>query len=322
VNKTTVVKCPPALVVHADWSVNANKRWMVSAIFKESRYLIDPPELVGDLRTFLYRMQTKARRDGSILLGFDFPIGLPIAYAQKTGIHDFLRLIPNFGHGKWKAFYQVANSAAEISLHRPFYPSQPGGANRQDLLDQLGLSSFDHLLRKCDNAPPLQRKAAPLFWTLGAQQVGKAALSGWREVIVPGLVDPSFDLGVWPFSGSFDTLRTRGKIIITETYPTIFYRKLRLIKRHERFSKRNQTARIMMCTRLVEKVKNWPIELSPLLMANLADGFGSGKTGEDPFDALVGLIGMIACLNGDLPLFEPTEEVILKIEGWILGLNP
>jgi hypothetical protein len=33
--------------------------------------------------------------------------------------------------------------------------------------------------RNSKKAPPLQRPAAPFFWTLAAQQVGKAAINGW-----------------------------------------------------------------------------------------------------------------------------------------------
>jgi hypothetical protein len=41
------------------------------------------------------------------------------------------------------------------------------------------------LRRQCERATPTRRAACPLFWTLGSNQVGKAAISGWQEVIAP-----------------------------------------------------------------------------------------------------------------------------------------
>lgn len=49
--------------------------------------------------------------------------------------------------------------------------------------------------------------ACPLFWTLGANQVGKGAIIGWRDVLSPALHD---DKGVflWLFDGFLDDLLT------------------------------------------------------------------------------------------------------------------
>jgi hypothetical protein len=320
--KNPAIAALPALVIHADWGLDPKKRWMATGVLNGGSYYANPPELVGELDDFLHRMHEKVNREDCILLGVDFPLGLPDAYAQKVGIHDFLHSLPRFGHGTWGAFYQVAETVDQISLFRPFYPFRPGGTSRQHLLDKLGISTIDHLLRKCEDAPPLQRRAAPLFWTLGAQQVGKAALNGWRNVIVPGLLDRSLDVVVWPFSGSLQDLIAPGRIIIAETYPTEFYRQLHLIREKERFSKRKQSARIMMGTRLAERAKDAGIKLHPELISTLVGGFGPEKSAEDPFDALVGLIGMLSLLTGSLPQFEPEDKIIKQVEGWIMGLNP
>lgn len=53
----------------------------------------------------------------------------------------------------------------------------------------LSLKMFDELRRLCEMSVPAwsvypgRRAACPLFWTLGGQQVGKAAILGWREVL-------------------------------------------------------------------------------------------------------------------------------------------
>ncbi len=47
---------PPTLVVHADWSINPDKRWMAIAEFAGEHYLVQPTKLVGNLMNFLNRM--------------------------------------------------------------------------------------------------------------------------------------------------------------------------------------------------------------------------------------------------------------------------
>ncbi len=81
-------------------------------------------------------------RDSTTLIGFDFPIGLPSAYAERAGVHDFLDLLPNLGSGEWSGFYRVAEEPAKIGLRRPFYPQRPGGTKMHHLLDALNLKSM------------------------------------------------------------------------------------------------------------------------------------------------------------------------------------
>jgi len=59
--------------------------------------------------------------------------------------------------------------------------------------------------------------------------------------------------------------------------------------------------------------------VAPQLAAALKDGFGASPDGEDRFDAVIGLFGMINVILGNRPAGEPEEEAIRKIEGWILG---
>ena len=81
VNQAIILTDQPMLVVHADWSIDPNKRWMACAESDGNRFQLFSPELVGDLSSFLYRMQKRIRSDGCVLIGFDFPIGLPFTYA-------------------------------------------------------------------------------------------------------------------------------------------------------------------------------------------------------------------------------------------------
>ena len=47
----------------------------------------------------------------------------------------------------------------------------------------LGLDGAAALSRACDRATAERPAGAPLFWTLGANQVGKAAIAAWRTML-------------------------------------------------------------------------------------------------------------------------------------------
>lgn len=44
--------------------------------------------------------------------------------------------------------------------------------------------------RKASASSAARRAACPLFWTLGGNQAGKAAIAGWRDILQPALLDP------------------------------------------------------------------------------------------------------------------------------------
>jgi hypothetical protein len=312
----------PTLVVHADWSAQPRKRWMARAALQEDgRYHAHAPQPVGDPETLLERLRADAGQDGAILLGFDFPIGLPLRYAERAGIEDFLALLPQLGQGDWSDFYTVAARPEEIGLRRPFYPQRPGKrgeARQRHLLDGLGLASVDELRRCCEQAQPGRRAASPLFWTLGAQQVGKAAISGWREVLGPALRSDVVDVAIWPFAGSLFELLRPGWVVIAETYPAEFYTHLGMAFA-QGASKRRQVDRVARAPQLLDWAAAARVDLSPDLQAAVRDGFGPAPDGEDPFDATVGLLGMLNVVLGRRPPGEPEEERVRRIEGWILG---
>src|SRR3989304_3550804 len=110
----------PLLVVHCDWSTNPKKRWMARAFLgKDGDYQAFPPERVGNLANLLLQLAIEAGPGGRLLVGFDFPIGLPDGYASRAGVDDFLTLLPNLGQGEWADFYTIAELPEQISLRRP-----------------------------------------------------------------------------------------------------------------------------------------------------------------------------------------------------------
>jgi len=145
----------PRVVAHADWGVGTAKRWVAVAVLgADGRYRALAPRPVGPEGPVLERLGVApdAPRSG-VVLGFDFPIGLPRAYARRVGIADFRTTLGGFGRGEWAAFYSVAKTAAEIGLYRPFYPLRPGSK---------GERSRRHLCDACTRAAGRRRGGAPL----------------------------------------------------------------------------------------------------------------------------------------------------------------
>ena len=313
----------PAVVAHADWSTAPGKRWVAVALEGNRHYTLHAPSLVGDISSWLARLDAAAGGRG-VFLGVDFPIGLPQAYAAQVGITDFLAVLPGLGTGRWADFYRPAERAAEISLSRPFYPARPGNTRLQYLLDGLNAGRMDDLRRACDHVYGHCRPAAPLFWTMGAQQVGKAAITGWRDVLAPALRERD-DIFLWPFAGPLDNLLARGGITIAESYPAEFYPHLGLSfpkGPDGHGGKRSAHSRAANAGALLAWAAANPVQLSDELAELIRTGFGPAAAGEDPFDAVVGLVGMLNVIFGHRPAGEPFDITTRRIEGWILGQSP
>jgi hypothetical protein len=140
----------PKLIAHCDWSTSATKRWVaVARLSATSCYEVCEPVSAGRTDTLFARLRADMP-DGPIFAGFDFPIGVPRAYAAAAGFRRFPEMLPRLGEGEWGDFYNPAERPEEISLARPFYPKAPGGTSKQQLLDGLGLHDVQELLRQCD----------------------------------------------------------------------------------------------------------------------------------------------------------------------------
>lgn len=152
-----------------------------------------------------------------------------------------------------------------------------------------------------------------LFWTLGGNQVGKGAITGWRELIVPRLGV----IGLWPFDGRLADLVESKPIVIAETYPGDVYGRLG-IKRGG-WSKGRQSDR----QRIGQDIQPWLAARQDIdafaLADRFGDGFGPDKAGEDRFDAVVGLLGMLDVVTGRRHEGAPMDEAIRLWEGWIVG---
>jgi hypothetical protein len=308
----------PALIAHADWGATPGKRWIaLAARGDDGRFTARAPEPVGALDRLLERLAAEAR-GGSVLLGLDLPIGLPRAYARRAAIPGFTTALCRFGAGKWVDFYRPAATADELGLRRPFYPQRPGGASQRALLDRLGLTRAE-LLRRCDARTGGRPAACALFWTLGPSQVGKAAISAWRELLAPALRD-GVGLAIWPFDGPLARLLALHRLVVVETYPAEVYRHLDLpLARRGNGRKSDPRARAACAPALLGFAERASVRLEAGLEAAIRAGLGDDRHGEDRFDAVVGLFGMLDVVQGGRPSGEPDDAEVLRIEGWILG---
>lgn len=314
----------PSVVAHADWSTDQRKRWVaIAELTANGTYKVVCVVPVGDVKAFFPALLSRGEGPASVFAGFDFPIGVPRHYARLAGIQDLTDWLPQLGTGRWKDFFAVAERSDEIGVYRPFYPMAPGDKSQAHLTTALEASSMDALLRQCDRRTETRRQACSIFWTLGGNQVGKAAIAGWRDLLLPALASSTYDVRLWPFDGKLFDLFGAGHVVVAETYPAEYYHHLGLdlgqVAAGMPSGKRRYAARQANAARLLAWCEAHGIQLAPEVCDLVEAGFGPDDRGEDPFDALVGLLGMLEVLwaGKDPDLGVPAE--VARIEGWILG---
>lgn len=86
-----------AVVAHCYWSVDRKKRWMCVAERRGTGWIISAPEPVRDTADLIPRLRRRCETDGALVMGFDFPIGLPVAYGRASGLADFRAALRAFG---------------------------------------------------------------------------------------------------------------------------------------------------------------------------------------------------------------------------------
>ena len=298
------------LAAHADWSTEPGKRWVSVArpAAVGWRIVIEP---VGRLPTFLTRLLQYAAGIPAVL-GVDAPVGLPLAF-RKDEFADFPTFLDRLTADS--PFFEVCRTPEKISLARPFYPaSSRAGARHAELAAGLGVPHFDALRRRCERQTGNRPAAAPLFWTLGANQAGKAAISLWRDLLLPARRSAR-PPALWPFEGTLAELLQPGRLVIAETYPADALRQLRL---RLDGSKRRRSSRKALAGGLQAWMDRLGARAETDLQAEIDSGFGDEADGEDRFDALLGLLALLRVLRepGHDALPEPA---IRRWEGWILG---
>jgi hypothetical protein len=302
-----------SLAAHADWSVDARKRWVAVAHRDGPGWRLTAPEPVGEVGNFLSRLRAAAN-GGAVALGLDLPLGIPRAYAagrQEAGFLDFLHQTLN-----WPDFFRVCASIDEIGAERPFYPARGlAGMTRAAHAAALGLSGGASLSRACDRATAERPAGAPLFWTLGANQTGKAAIAAWTGMILPALIAGD-DIRLWPFAGPFRSLLAPGAVAVAETYPAEALRHLGI---RLRGSKRRQADRAAVGPALLAAIERLAGRPDVALVNSVEAGFGADAAGEDRFDCTLGLLCVLNVLAANRPDTAPDDPWIMRWEGWVLG---
>ncbi len=299
------------MAAHADWSIDPRKRWVTVAHRHAGRWRAEAPAQVGDPAALLARLLAAG---APVALGLDLPLGVPREFAAgraEPGFPAFLRSLAGAG-----AFFIPSPGLETVSPARPFYPARGiKGMTRAAHAQALGLSGPAGLSRHCDRATATRPAGAPVFWTLGANQSGKAAISAWRDWLAPALAAGA-PLRLWPFDGPLATLLAPGVAVLAEVYPA---EALRHCGVKLGGSKRAQGPRLAAAPALHVAMGLRGVVPAPPLAKMLATGFGSDAQGEDRFDSLVGLLGLVGVLEGLREDFIPEDPWIRRWEGWVLG---
>jgi hypothetical protein len=92
------------------------------------------------------------------------------------------------------------------------------------------------------------------------------------------------------------------------------------VQRDSNFGKSRRDGRSGQVNAILSWCERNAVELRGSLATSIDQGFGDAATGEDAFDAFIGLLGMIEAVQ-DPPRFAvPTDPAVRNIEGWILGM--
>ena len=306
----------PAWIAHADWGTAPAKRVVATAELRGDGYAARAPRPVGTTGGLLDRMRVAAE---PALLGFDFPLGVPRAYAELAGIDNFATWLR--GLDPRDELFAIAADVAEVSVARPFFPSRIARRSpgiKQEFHAALGLSAAS-ALRRCDLAHCRRGAASEVFWSLGPKAVGKAALSGWRDFIAPALADTAHRYAIWPFDGGLRELLARADAVIVEAYPADAYLQLGLRMGSRGTAKTSQDDRRVDAARLLDSCRRNDVVPDPDLVAEIRDGFGPSRAGEDRFDATVGLIAMIDAVRRRPEPDLPDDPSVRLQEGWMFG---
>ncbi len=239
---------------------------------------------------------------------------MPRGWAKGRAEPDFPGLLA--GLARDPGFFEVSPTLTTVSPARPFYPARGvKGMTRAAHAAALGLDGAVGLSRLCDRATAARPAGAPVFWTLGANQSGKAAIAAWRDWLVPSLAAGA-PIALWPFAGGVHALLAPGRAVLAEVYPAEALRQLELKLGG---SKRTQAPRVALADALLAAMARLRVAPSRALSAMIGVGFGADAAGEDRLDCVLGLLCLVAVLDGAREDHVPDDPWIRRWEGWVLG---
>ncbi|MDB5372863.1 MAG: hypothetical protein JWP04_1505, partial [Belnapia sp.] len=107
------------IAAHADWSMDARKRWITVARRDAAGWQAAAPRPVGALDALLAGLLAPGL---PVALGLDLPLGLPRAYAAGRPEADFPAFLRRLAADA--AFFAVSPGLDTVGPARPFYPAR------------------------------------------------------------------------------------------------------------------------------------------------------------------------------------------------------
>ncbi len=199
-------------LICADWGKARSKRvaYVADIAARSIRRLHAPT-------TFAGLLANAQGRSGSVVLGFDVPLGLPMSLLKgKHGLlseASFIELLD--ARGADTTFFTPVTTPAAWSPKTPFFVVPRGG---KALFTQRAQAFGVELRRDIDK----QTKGNALFITSGIPgTVGSSVVSLWPEIAAARRAGERFSL--WPFDGPLHHLTAGPGVVVAEIYPRAAY---------------------------------------------------------------------------------------------------
>jgi hypothetical protein len=211
-------------ILCADWAKGQKGREVYRADAKERAVCREQPPAGNWTVAYVISRAEELRKDGTVLVAFDAPIGVPRTYLEAAALElEECRACKTFVDWVLAAtgnpdFFEETADCEKWHLRRPFFAIPAGAGSRgrwEARLHALGaepLRTIDRLTR-----------ANPTFVVRGIPgSVGSAARDLWAG-LVPYLKEEPRRIALWPFEGSLSELARRDEIVVGEIYPRAAY---------------------------------------------------------------------------------------------------
>ena len=295
-------------ILCADWSKQPTKREVYAAWPAERRVSrLLPPAGGWTVALVLAAAEGLRALAGSVLVGFDAPIGVPESFLRAVGGANFPAWLRSIAGNE--RFFEPLPNPGRWSVKRPFVRIPAGEGSRRAFEKRLRRRGFE-TLRKIDALA----HAKPAFIASGIPgSVGSATSDIWRG-LAAALRAKATGPALWPFDGRLAELAAGRRLVVGEIYPRLAYA-LAAAPNVAKDLHPIAVAKSRPALRAVflERVSAWAGRAGVAI-----DDLGPARDSEDAFDACVTAAALLRCQLEGTPLSDPTLEDPVA-EGGILG---
>jgi len=294
-------------ILCADWSKRAAKREVYAAWPAEKRVSrLWPPAGGWTVATVLAAAEGLRARGGSVLVGFDAPIGAPASFLRAVGGASFPAWLRSL---RDERVFDPLPNTGRWSVKRPFVRIPAGEGSRRAFERRLRKRGFE-TLRRIDALA----HAKPAFIVSGIPgSVGSATMDIWRG-LGAALRARAAAPALWPFDGRLLELASAHRVVVGEIYPRLAYALAAApnvaADLHPIAVAKSRPA---LRSSFLERVSVWADRAGVAL-----EDLGPARDSEDAFDACVTAAALLRCELEGTPLSDPTLEDAVA-EGGILG---